>query len=75
MVICELLRVPHEERERFRVWSDAVVSLTAHTADQVVARQREMAAAIGSVGRLGHRRTAYEPSAFPGARPPCTLAC
>ncbi|WP_058042455.1 cytochrome P450 [Streptomyces roseifaciens] len=43
MVICELLGVPHEERERFRVWSDAVVSLTAHTADQVVARQREMA--------------------------------
>jgi cytochrome P450 len=43
VVICELLGVPHEERERFRVWSDAVVSLTAHTADQVVARQQEMA--------------------------------
>ncbi|MFV2117026.1 cytochrome P450 [Streptomyces sp. Act-28] len=49
MVICELLGVPHEERERFRVWSDAVVSLTAHTVDHVVASQRQMAAYLAGL--------------------------
>ncbi|GAA2598508.1 cytochrome P450 [Streptomyces axinellae] len=34
-VICELLGVPYSDRERFRTWSDAVVSLTAHSPEQM----------------------------------------
>ncbi|WP_327391968.1 cytochrome P450 [Streptomyces sp. NBC_01186] len=34
-VICELLGIPYADRERFRTWSDAVLSLTAHTPEQM----------------------------------------
>lgn len=34
-VICELLGVPFEDRERFRTWSDAILSLSAHTPEQM----------------------------------------
>jgi cytochrome P450 len=33
-VICELLGVPHEDRDRFRAWSDAFLSISAYTAEQ-----------------------------------------
>lgn len=34
-VICELLGVPFEDREQFRIWSDAILSLTSHTPEQM----------------------------------------
>jgi nocardicin N-oxygenase len=34
-VICELLGVPFEDRDRFRVWSDAILSLTSFTPEQM----------------------------------------
>jgi nocardicin N-oxygenase len=34
-VICELLGIPYADRERFRTWSDAILSLTAHTPEQM----------------------------------------
>ena len=36
-VICELLGVPDDNRAQFRAWSDATVSVTAHTQDEVSA--------------------------------------
>ncbi|MEU6799517.1 cytochrome P450 [Streptomyces neyagawaensis] len=42
MVICELLGVPFEDRDRFRGWSDAFVSLTAHTAEEVMEQRMSM---------------------------------
>jgi cytochrome P450 len=36
-VICELLGVPDDNREQFRTWSDATVSVTAHSPDEVSA--------------------------------------
>ncbi|WP_236245754.1 cytochrome P450 [Streptomyces sp. CC210A] len=42
MVVCELLGVPFEDRDRFRAWSDAFVSLTAHTAEETAAGRRQM---------------------------------
>ncbi|MFF8993466.1 cytochrome P450 [Streptomyces sp. NPDC014983] len=42
MVICELLGVPFEDRDRFREWSDAFVSLTAHTAEETAAQRQQM---------------------------------
>ncbi|MCX4820521.1 cytochrome P450 [Streptomyces sp. NBC_01142] len=38
-VICELLGVPFADREMFREWSDAVLSLTAHTPEQMLERK------------------------------------
>ncbi|MEU9008782.1 cytochrome P450 [Streptomyces sp. NPDC048479] len=38
-VICELLGVPFADRELFRGWSDAVLSLTAHTPEQMLERK------------------------------------
>ncbi|MEU0396563.1 cytochrome P450 [Streptomyces sp. NPDC006208] len=35
-VICELLGVPFADREMFRGWSDAILSLTAHTAQEML---------------------------------------
>ncbi|MGW0895302.1 cytochrome P450 [Saccharopolyspora sp. NPDC002578] len=35
-VICELLGVPYEDRKDFRVWSDAFLSTTKFTLDEVV---------------------------------------
>ncbi|MCM2391779.1 cytochrome P450 [Streptomyces albipurpureus] len=42
MVICELLGVPFEDRDRFRGWSDAFVSLTSHTAEEVMEQRMSM---------------------------------
>jgi cytochrome P450 len=38
-VICELLGVPFADRELFRGWSDAILSLTAHTPEQMLERK------------------------------------
>lgn len=35
-VICELLGVPYADRERFRAWSDAILSLTAHSPEDML---------------------------------------
>jgi cytochrome P450 len=40
-VICELLGVPFEDRERFRAWSTMIVTPMQHSQDEVVAAQRE----------------------------------
>jgi cytochrome P450 RapN len=34
-MICELLGVPYEDRDKFRAWSDAALSLTACTVDEI----------------------------------------
>jgi len=41
-VICELLGVPVEDRPRFRVWSDAALSTSSLTAEQVWANIEEL---------------------------------
>ncbi|WP_326700504.1 cytochrome P450 [Streptomyces sp. NBC_01754] len=42
MVICELLGVPFEDRDRFRGWSDAFVSLTSHTPEETAMQRKSM---------------------------------
>ncbi|MGB3771809.1 MAG: cytochrome P450 [Rhodococcus sp. (in: high G+C Gram-positive bacteria)] len=41
-VICELLGVPAEDRPRFRVWSDGVLSTTSLSAEQFDANREEL---------------------------------
>jgi nocardicin N-oxygenase len=41
-VICELLGVPFEDRDRFRSWSDAFVSLTSHTPEEMQEQRMAM---------------------------------
>jgi cytochrome P450 len=41
-VICELLGVPVEDRPRFRVWSDNILSTNQLTAEQFMANQEEI---------------------------------
>ncbi|MEV8345398.1 cytochrome P450 [Streptomyces niveus] len=53
MVICELLGVPFEDRDRFREWSDAFVSITAHTPEEMAAQRQQM---IGYLGALVKRK-------------------
>ncbi|NUK00718.1 cytochrome P450, partial [Streptomyces lunaelactis] len=43
-VICELLGVPFADRELFRGWSDAILSLTAHTPEQMLERKLALVA-------------------------------
>lgn len=55
-VICELLGVPYEDRTDFRLWSDAFLSTTKYTPDEVrlyVGRLREYMA-----GLIAERRAA-----------------
>ncbi|WP_367045420.1 cytochrome P450 [Streptomyces sp. Je 1-332] len=49
MVICELLGVPFEDRDRFRAWSDAFVSLTSHSADEVMSQRMSMVTYLGEL--------------------------
>ncbi|MER6917178.1 cytochrome P450 [Streptomyces sp. NPDC000594] len=49
MVICELLGVPFEDRDRFRGWSDAFVSLTSHTAEEVIEQRMSMVTYLGEL--------------------------
>jgi cytochrome P450 len=39
-VICEVLGVPFEDRERFRAWSSTIVTPLSHTPEQVAEAQR-----------------------------------
>ncbi|MET9861289.1 cytochrome P450 [Streptomyces smyrnaeus] len=48
-VICELLGVPYADRERFRTWSDAVVSLTAHPPEEMLRHKRGLLAYLGEL--------------------------
>ncbi|MBO8193169.1 cytochrome P450 [Streptomyces oryzae] len=41
-VICELLGVPYADRERFRTWSDAVLSLSAHTPEEMLRHKQAL---------------------------------
>ncbi|MER5772448.1 cytochrome P450 [Streptomyces sp. NPDC001985] len=54
MVICELLGVPFEDRDRFRGWSDAFVSLTSHTPEEVMEQRMSMVKYLGELVR--HKR-------------------
>ncbi|GAA2077554.1 cytochrome P450 [Streptomyces albiaxialis] len=49
MVICELLGVPFEDRDKFRAWSDAFVSLTSHAPEEVASRREEMVRYLGQL--------------------------
>ncbi|GGT22127.1 cytochrome P450 [Streptomyces chromofuscus] len=53
MVICELLGVPFEDRDRFREWSDAFVSLTAHSPEETTAQRQQM---LGYLAELVKRK-------------------
>lgn len=53
MVICELLGVPFEDRDKFREWSDAFVSLTIHTAEEMETQRNQM---IGYLAELIKRK-------------------
>ncbi|WP_197523165.1 cytochrome P450 [Actinokineospora pegani] len=45
-VICELLGVPFEDREKFRNWSNAIVALTTLTQEEMMAERLAMAGYI-----------------------------
>ena len=57
-VICELLGVPFNDRDRFRAWSERVVSITAYDAEEIAAAG---AALKGYLAELVEHRRA-EPS-------------
>src|SRR5207244_2958146 len=48
-MICELLGVPVEDRDRFRDWSDAVLAITAYTPDQIAAARDELKAYLAEL--------------------------
>ena len=53
-MICELLGVPFEDRDRFRAWSDAVLSVTAHTPEEFVDARGQLTAYLA--GLVAQRR-------------------
>lgn len=55
-VICELLGVPFEDRELFRGWSDAILSLTAHTPEQMLERKLALVAYLQQLVEDKRRR-------------------
>ncbi|MEW2220384.1 cytochrome P450 [Streptomyces sp. NPDC006990] len=48
-VICELLGVPFADRERFRTWSDAVLSLTAHPPEEMLRHKQALLAYLADL--------------------------
>ncbi|EWM13022.1 cytochrome P450 [Kutzneria sp. 744] len=48
-MICELLGVPFEDRDRFRAWSDALLSLTAHSVEEIQAGRDGLRAYLASL--------------------------
>ncbi|HEY3717347.1 MAG TPA: cytochrome P450 [Jatrophihabitantaceae bacterium] len=44
MVICELLGIPFEDRDKFRGWSDAFVSLKSHDTQEMLVRRQSLVA-------------------------------
>jgi cytochrome P450 len=55
IVICELLGVPVEDRAAFRVWSDAFLSTTRYTPQEVMAHVAELTRYMA--GLIAERRT------------------
>ncbi|MEU5882421.1 cytochrome P450 [Spirillospora sp. NPDC047279] len=53
-VICELLGVPAGDRDRFTSWSDAWLSVSAHTPEQMAESGRQLDAYLG--GLIAQRR-------------------
>ncbi|WP_285570872.1 MULTISPECIES: cytochrome P450 [unclassified Streptomyces] len=53
MVICELLGVPFEDRDKFRGWSDAFVSLTSMSPEEMNTNRMEL---FGYLGQLVQRK-------------------
>ncbi|WP_235926817.1 cytochrome P450 [Actinokineospora pegani] len=51
-VICELLGVPAEDRHRFRVWSDALLSTSSLTEEEFGANHGELREYMGDLVRL-----------------------
>src|SRR5918997_4311151 len=54
-VICELLGVPDVDRDKFGPWSDAYLSMSRFTDDEVAAAQAELAAYV--MGQVEAKRT------------------
>ncbi|WP_447006179.1 cytochrome P450 [Saccharothrix isguenensis] len=48
-IICEMLGVPFEDRDRFRAWSEAAVSITAFTYEEILASGEALRAYIGEL--------------------------
>jgi nocardicin N-oxygenase len=48
-VICEMLGVPPEDQHRFRDFSDAILSTTAYTADQIASARSELETYLAEV--------------------------
>lgn len=53
MVICELLGVPYADRDKFRGWSDAFVSLTSMPPEEMNSKRMEL---FGYLGQLVQRK-------------------
>jgi len=53
-VICELLGVPYEDRDRFRAWSDAVLSTTALSPEEIQRAYHELGGYLA--GLVARRR-------------------
>ncbi|MFF3565306.1 cytochrome P450 [Streptomyces sp. NPDC002574] len=58
-VICELLGVPYEDRAAFRTWSDALLSTTKFTAEQVEDHMRRLTGYMA--GLIAQRRSGSAP--------------
>ncbi|WP_081915429.1 cytochrome P450 [Saccharothrix sp. NRRL B-16314] len=48
-IICEMLGVPFEDRDKFRAWSEAAVAITAFTYDEILASGESLRAYIGEL--------------------------
>jgi cytochrome P450 len=53
-IICELLGVPHEDRDRFRAWTSAALTMSTADAEQRVTARREFRAYVEEL--LSERR-------------------
>jgi cytochrome P450 RapN len=49
VVICELLGVPVEDRNRFQQWTDITLSMTGHTVEQIEAARTNMQAYLAEL--------------------------
>ncbi|MFD3999038.1 cytochrome P450 [Streptomyces sp. NPDC058548] len=56
MVICELLGVPYEDRERIRDWATRLIALTAYTREEIEAAMDQIAGYLGDL--IAERRAA-----------------
>jgi nocardicin N-oxygenase len=59
-VICELLGVPYADREQFRTWSDAVLSLTAHTPEEMLRHKKALLAYLAGLVADKRRRPGHD---------------